>query len=228
MDPKYNFVYRIAASLEDELTEIDAGWFDKLSEKARETYIRLHPQSKYARYYRRQIKQAPTDVQQIAPNKGSLKEMKKHQKQIDYAARTEKDPQRKKAFEREAKSMQRMQQRLKDRIDDEHYQGKERARQEKRAVNETRKAEKREADPRKWWEKAIGRENPNAPKPAPKPEPVVQQEPQTEEPPKPKYTQEQLQQMLRPKLAQDVVPNSAMPKVPENGPKPTNVVKKPR
>lgn len=226
MDPKYNFVYRIAASLEEDLTEIDANWFDQLTDKAKEAYIRIHPQSKYARYYRRQVKQAPTDVQQISPNKDSLQQMKKHQKELDYAAKYEKDPARKKAFESEAKKMAQMRQRVKDRIDDEYYQGKEKRKAERKEAQEVRRAERKEQDPRKWWEKAIGRENPKVLPTPKKAEPRVSEEPAQEpEKPKPKYTPEQLQRLYRGGgMASDFVPDSAMPK-PGHGPKPTNVVK---
>lgn len=225
----YNFANRVIASTEDdELTEIDAGWFDQLGEKAQQAYIRLHPNSKYARYYRRQVKQAPTDIDQIGRGKHVKHGMKQHRKDLDYAAKYEKDPARKKAYQSELKKMDQMMQRVKDRADDEYYDAKRARGAEQRLEKETKrqqreidKIEREEQDPRKWWEKAIGRENPVKQQPAQEtPEPA-------QEPPKPKYTPEQLQQMMKPKLAQDVVPDSAMPP-PENGPKPTNVVRRRR
>jgi hypothetical protein len=252
MDPRYNFVYRIAASLEDELTEVDAGWFDKLSDAAKETYLRLHPQSKYAKYVRRQTRQAPTDIEKIAPTKEALKGMRKHLKELEYGAENEKDAKRRNAFKDEYNKLGMMIRRQEERIDDEYYQGKERAKQERKQQKDVQKEERQKTDPRKWWEKAIGRENPAGPRrppaagpgdkgPSPAPgagprkqaaEPAPGKEPRTSEqleqqqPQKRKYSREELERLHKGGgMASDYVPDSAMPK-PGHGPKPTSVVKK--
>lgn len=231
MDPQYNFVYRIAASLEDEITEVDAGWFDKLSEKAKETYIRIHPQSKYARYVRRQTKMAPTDIKQIAPTKDALKQMKKHQKEIDYGAKYEKDPARRKAFQAEQKKMAQMIQKQRERIDDEYYAKKERKKEENKLRKETdrnlRKADKEDRKAQKQAPQQERVEPTFGEQPKPEAQTPPQQPRKPQQPQPRKYSPEELQRLYRGgRMASDYVPSEPGAPAPGHGPQPTKVVKK--
>lgn len=137
----HNFAARVFASLsEDELTEIDAGWFDKLDQAAKQAYIRLHPQSKYAKYVRRNTKEAPTDIDKIAPTKEALKGMQKHLKELKYGAENEKNADRREAFKEQYNKLGLMIHKQQERIDDEYYNNKEKVKQEKRDSKDAQKA----------------------------------------------------------------------------------------